>query len=290
MFDRNFFVLAPSFHGATILSKLLNAHPEVVSLGDTYPSRNFDQICGCGNYVSQCPFWIGVNDAISPNQYAKEGSLLPTYPKITGSKADPLMYNKLPSYLLNRLINNHELEIYSTDYRRFLKEVYAKHAYKKPRVFIDGVKSISRVHALKLSGVPVAGVIHITRSPCDFVKSSEKQGRSLVSSALAYRMYHKMASKIQGETPYIRISYEELSTSTDQTLEKLFRFIQLPFADIDKLKENFDDTWHFMGNSSLLKFDGTMKVSQYSVDKEMQRKITRISGKQLPSIEASFPK
>ena len=290
MFDRNFFVLAPSFHGATILSKLLNAHPEVVSLGDTYPSRNFDQICGCGNYVSKCPFWIAVNDAISPNQYAGEGLLLSRYPKITGSAADPLMYNELPSYLLNRLIKDHTLDTYSTDYRRFLKEVYTRHAYKKPRVFIDGVKSISRVHALKLSGVPVAGVIHITRSPYDFVKSSEKQGRSLVSSALAYRMYHKMASRIQGETPYIRISYEELSTSTDQTLEKLFRFIQLPFADIDRLKQNFDDTWHFMGNSSLLKFDGTMKASQYSVDKEMKRKITRISGKQLPSLEASFPK
>ena len=47
MFTKTFFVLSPSYHGATLLSKLLNAHPEVTALGDTYPSNQFDQICGC---------------------------------------------------------------------------------------------------------------------------------------------------------------------------------------------------------------------------------------------------
>jgi hypothetical protein len=48
MFDRVFFVLAPSYHGATLLAKLVNAHPGVTALGDTMPSNRVDHFCGCG--------------------------------------------------------------------------------------------------------------------------------------------------------------------------------------------------------------------------------------------------
>lgn len=60
MFETTYFVLSPSYHGATLLAKLLNAHPELTALGDTYPSNAFDQVCGCGEYVSACPFWQGI--------------------------------------------------------------------------------------------------------------------------------------------------------------------------------------------------------------------------------------
>ena len=284
MFDRNYFVVAPNFHGATILSRLLNAHSDIVSLGDTYPSRTFDQICGCGEYVSQCPFWLDVARSVSSERYPQEAALLPRYPSIFGFSGDSLMYNTLPEYLLTKLLKPAHLNLYSDDYQRFLQAVHRHHANTQPTVFVDGVKSISRVQALKLADVPVSGVIHITRSPYDFVKSSEKQGQSAHKAALGYRMYHKMASRIQGKIPYIRISYEELATSTNQTLEQLFTFMDVPIMKLDELRENFGETWHFMGNASLLKFDGTMRLSKYEIEEGTKKKIIRLSGKQPPFV------
>ena len=284
MFDRNFFVVAPNFHGATILSRLLNAHSDIVSLGDTYPSRIFDQICGCGKYVSQCPFWLDISSSISSERYSQEAALLPRYPPILGFGGDSLMYNELPAFLLKKLLKQEHLNLYSDDYQRFLQAVHRHHAYKQPHVFVDGVKSISRVQALKLAGVPISGVIHITRSPYDFVKSSEKQGQSAYKAAIGYRTYHRMASRMQGKIPYIRVSYEELATSTKQTLEQLFTFMDVPVTKLDELRENFGEAWHFMGNASLLKFDGTMRLSKYEIDESTKKKIIRLSGKQPPSV------
>src|SRR5680860_1773785 len=64
IFDKTFFVLSPSYHGATLLAKLINAHPEVTALGDTMPSNRFDQVCGCGTRVSACHFWQAIDGVI----------------------------------------------------------------------------------------------------------------------------------------------------------------------------------------------------------------------------------
>jgi hypothetical protein len=140
------------------------------------------------------------------------------------------------------------------------------------------------VHALKLSGVPIDGILHITRSPYDFVKSSEKQGKSLLKASIRYRMYHKEAERLRSQFPYIRVSYEELAESTDKTLERLFNFINVPVVGVDELKENFNDAWHFMGNASLLKFDGTMRLSTYNVEERIKNKIILLTGGQLSSV------
>lgn len=68
MFERRYFIVAQNFHGTTLLSKLLNDHPEVVSLGDTYPSNRIDHICGCGENVSRLhhtgAMWLAIERAL----------------------------------------------------------------------------------------------------------------------------------------------------------------------------------------------------------------------------------
>ena len=41
MFKRIYFTLCPSFHGATLLAKYLNAHPHIVCLGDIVIANSF---------------------------------------------------------------------------------------------------------------------------------------------------------------------------------------------------------------------------------------------------------
>ncbi len=86
MFEKTYFVLSPSYHGATLLSKLINAHPELTALGDTYPSNAFDQVCGCGVRVSVCPFWQAVKAEVGADRYPNTRVVLPQYPGDRGGR------------------------------------------------------------------------------------------------------------------------------------------------------------------------------------------------------------
>ena len=81
MFDKRFFLLAPSCHGATLLARAINAHPEVTSLG-AIPIRRMHShhIWGCGERVSQCRFWQAVKTETAAQRYAgRTRSMLPTH-------------------------------------------------------------------------------------------------------------------------------------------------------------------------------------------------------------------
>jgi hypothetical protein len=80
MFEQAYFVLSPSYHGATLLSKLINAHPELTALGVTYPSNGFDQVCGCGKKVSECPFWQAIKADVGAERYPGTRVMLPQFP------------------------------------------------------------------------------------------------------------------------------------------------------------------------------------------------------------------
>ena len=77
------FVLCPSFHGATLLAVLLNNHPDIVTLGDTNPTRAYDQICACERLVSECPFWQEVARECQTARFADGAKMLPTLPRIS---------------------------------------------------------------------------------------------------------------------------------------------------------------------------------------------------------------
>ncbi|HEY4942154.1 MAG TPA: hypothetical protein VII56_12070 [Rhizomicrobium sp.] len=266
-FDRRFFVLAPSFHGATLLAKLLNAHPKVVCLGDTYPSHAYDQVCGCGRLVSECPFWLNIGEKIGAARYADQPELLPSWPRLTGTALDGRLYSNLPIPLL-RLLRAKDAGVFLDDYDKFVAAVYAQHLGRDPKVFIDGVKSLARVKAFVASGGRVDGVLHVVRDAADYVKSATKNhGDSvggLARNAFSWRMYHSRSSALRRYVPYLRIGYDQLCDSTDETLDSIFRFLGVAPQSVAELRTNFAREWHFMGNSSMFHFDGKIRQSHHA--------------------------
>src|SRR5262245_36737394 len=66
------FVASLSHSGSTLLDLMLNAHPEVISVGELKQLGRFARLakkkrahrCTCGaKTVRHCPFWTGVNAA-----------------------------------------------------------------------------------------------------------------------------------------------------------------------------------------------------------------------------------
>jgi len=282
LFQRTFFVVAPNFHGSTLLARLLNAHPQIVALGDTYPSNDFDQVCGCGKAVSHCDFWVSIKAAVRAEQYSAEPAMLPMYPRLFG-KGDALLYNYAPRSLVQaRLKNQSSAREFTSTYETFVHAVHAQYKEVNPSVFVDGVKSLARIVALHSAGWPIAGVIHLVRDPMHFVRSTLKQrgdnAGMLLDAAFHWRLYHDRAARLGSFLPYFRLSYHELSANTNSALARLFDFINVGSMPLADLLERRVEPWHFMGNATLQHFDGTIQERVYEVGAVEQCLVRLIAG------------
>ena len=278
MFESRYFVLAPNFHGATILSMLLNFNRSIVSLGDTYPSNLFDQVCGCGKLVSKCSFWKEVKSRVDCKRYENCSKILPIYPEILNKRIDKYIYNILNTNCLRKLIDDKRMLTFSNDYLSFEKAVFDKKSDGQATVFVDGVKSISRVKALISAGVKCDGIIHLVRDPGDFAKSSMKQFngglKTLIQSSLIWRFYHNRVKSLSKEVPYLQISYEHLCEKTDCNLSKAFNFLNVQPVGLMQLLKLNNNKWCFMGNSSVFNFNGELKRSVHTLT-NLERTLVR---------------
>lgn len=283
MFERRFFLVAPSFHGATLLSGLMNAHPGVVGLGDTYPSNRFDQVCGCGEHVSRCGFWQAVAERVGADRYRDHPQLLPMYPRIVGGRPDRWLYNTLPPALLKQAISAGKRAGFADDFEAFAGAVHEFAGKPDARVFVDGVKSIARVQALIASGAAVDGVIHLLRDPGDFAKSAQKNRggsrRVFLKSALSWRLFHNRARRFRGRVPYLSLCYEGLAEHADESLQALFSFLGVAPRTLAELNEGrAARPWHFMGNASLFQFDGTVRRSRHDLSRAERAAVRLLAG------------
>ncbi|MFC1669975.1 hypothetical protein ACFL20_06235 [Spirochaetota bacterium] len=281
MFKKIYFVLCPPYHGATLIAKYLNAHPNVVSLGDAYPSNEYDQMCGCSSRVSKCSYWNSIKNNINAKKYEDEKSLLPLYNKITGTGLDNYLYHLIPGNF-RKLITKKSLKEFHDCYVRFLEAVYeveAKNRKMRPSIFVDGVKSISRVKALYDSGINISGIIHLFRNPYDYVKSSQKNNPNIYDTKLSIRIRsvryngtHRIIEKMGKNFPIYNLYYKDFVENNQLEFKNLLRFL-----DVEELPLQLNKEWHFMGNKSLLKFDGTLKVKKYEIDNDIYPIIYRWS-------------
>lgn len=277
MFLKCYFIVAPNFHGATILGKLLNDHPEVINLGDTYPSNRIDQVCGCGEQVSQCTFWQQVGSDIGVDRYRSHRHWLPNYPDILGGIVCCIARSPLPA-------RQDDLEVrqktFVADFMAFMRAFHTYGRRPDARVFVDGMKSISRVFALAACGVPIDGVIHLLRNPGDYIQSTMKQHgycrRAFVPRLVNYRFFHNRARRIGREFLCLSLTYEELVEKLEVVLDRLFRFLGVEPRPLSELvAEGQKRPWHFMGNASLFHFDGIIRPSLH-VQTWTERAVTMI--------------
>ena len=270
-YEKRFFVLCPSFHGATLLAKLLNAHPDISALGDTYPSNAFDQTCGCGAKVSACQFWQETRRRL-PDHYSPDSpAWLPFWPGQSKNIAQRLRFS---DYLFRRRLNPNnadkyfstlQLEHLRAGHEAFLEAVFEQ---MPARIYVDGVKSIARLSCLVASGTQIDGIIHIIRNPNDFLASAmrntgRKGALGAIEHALRWRNYHSKVGDISQHIPRHSMHYETLAKDTDTTLHDLFRFLGCPTHTVQSLQSGLQQEWHFMGNFSVTKFDGAISPSTH---------------------------
>jgi hypothetical protein len=93
-----------------------------------------------------------------------------------------------------------------------------------------------------------------------------------------YRLFHQLAKRVAGQVPYISVTYEGLAENPDETMGALFRFLRVPPKPVAELvSREWDQPWHFMGNASLFRFDGTIRRSRHELTAP-ERCLSRLLG------------
>lgn len=261
------FVLCPSFHGATLLSILLNSHPDITSLGDTVPTWN--EGCACGNRVPTCEFWSPVIDELKPHHGAG-GNIVDLLPRFTDSPRT----NQLVSMGLSTLgitlgswamrLGGKPLSRYMEDQEAFRSAILGRTG---KRILADGDKSLTRAllcRAMTDRATPFH-VIHLIRDPRGFLASDKRVPetfRGLEASARGWKRFHRAIRTLKNplfRVRYHAVRYEDLCMDTQGVMDGLFASIGLPSRDMSTLSEA--DRGHLIGNSMLLRFDGQIRLS-----------------------------
>lgn len=260
------FVLCPAFHGATLLSLLLNNHSQILAFGDTNPVRAYDQVCTCGEKISTCAFW---NSLIRENKMANnhgQSYIFPSLPEIVRNERLNKALNTFFALVANafsapwiwKLIGR-SAENFRQSYSDFLKACrdWVPHA-----IFIDGEKNLLKYIVVKSMGFPVAGVIHVLRDPRGYARSyaQDVAPRPYRWIGRDWRRQHRLIrifSRLFSGKKRISVKYETLATQPEETMRQIFDFLNLELEQVI-CKPRFPNKHHMVGNIMLSNFNGTI--------------------------------
>jgi len=258
------FVLCPRFHGATALGLLLNNHSKVSSLGDMFPSSEFDQSCGCGKNVSQCPFWQLLERKFAAMLNRGPGVLYPAWPRVLGRRSvNDALVNTTTLLALHttprvwRLLGGGP-ERFIGFYLDFVRTV---NEYNDTSVFVNGQKSLKAVLALKsiLGDRARVNIVHLVRDPRGFHCSEKKADPDIGvdDSARRWHSYHRRVTRLVrplANAGYLAVRYEDLCKQPEPTMTKVFDFLGVEYQDVSRPPS----LHHLVGHKSKGQFDGTL--------------------------------
>jgi hypothetical protein len=274
------FVVAESFHGATLLALLLNNHSKISALGDTNPSREFDQGCSCGESVRACGFWKTISDRTEAGRFAELGLLLPSLPSsrarhrvetvINRATRTPVMA-KLAGRTVGRAVdeaaratsrwerNGHG---YVGTWRTFYSTVAELHGTS---LVADGEKSVTKAALLarSLGHDRNISTIHLLRDPRGFVNSWRRHygAPSLAYRAKAWADFHGRAEALSSVSRYTTLRYEDLAADPEREIARLLDFLSVPPEPLIGSPSRMEKH-HLIGNIMLTTFEGSIELDE----------------------------
>jgi len=228
--------------GSTLLERILGQHPQIFAAGELKHiwERSFieNQLCSCGKPFNDCPVWQGIVESFLEKRNRLEPqSVIEAFKKT--SRIRHYIFGKNLKNCYSEFIN----DIYTDLYRSILENT-------KKEFVIDASKHPVFAHILAQNKKIVLYVIHLIRDVRGVAYSwTKKRERpeithrkeymprySVVRTALSWSIVNKIASdlKVYPTLKYIRIFYEELVSNPKETLEKIYKRLEvdLNFNDL----------------------------------------------------------
>jgi hypothetical protein len=255
------YVASSSASGTTLLSFLLNTHPDVFTVSHTvghyYPDEETFR-CSCGAALPDCPFFSRLAQAMRsrglPFKFNDFGT---DYRAVDNERLNRWLTASLPiihSSALERLRNGilwalpgvaSKLRRQHLANRVFVDEALA---FSGAKVFADTSQNPHRLRYLRRNPDFDISVIHLLRDPRGMAASYRRRhGYSAGVAAQNWLREQEIIVRVLREFDRkTTLHYEDLCEAPAREVERLYRFIGI---EPHPLPENFKETeHHILGN------------------------------------------
>lgn len=256
------FLLSSSYSGSTLLSLLVNTHPAIAGLGDTYPVQGFeyaDEVCTCKRPLKDCPFWDHLIHSVQETDgNIKEFKDLYSYPLSQLPKARSfvgyinfLFFKSLPSIFIKKLF-----PVFINMDKKFVDTILK---YDDSSIYFDGSKLLPRLEIIKKL-YPNTKIIHLLKDPRAYIFSCTnkyKKQKNYKIELSKWIMYNRIAANYGRQYPekYLRIYYHDLVRYPKASMAKIGDFLNVSSNGFKLTNIDFEQL-HLVGNSVRMNFEG----------------------------------
>ena len=257
------YILAASHSGSTLLTMLLNSHPDVATVGELAPGHieaSPAYPCSCGQRIRECPFWQWVAATARTRGLNFGIEDFGTGFQVPESRIATRLLQPLHRGPMLEFVRDAGLALSSPWPRRFREIAHANEIladaimeYYHARVFVDkGNVGLRLKYLLRIPSFEVK-VIHLIRDgravaltymdPAGFADAQDPNRRggggggnraserlSMSQAAYQWRRCNEEAEhalRRLDRSQWIEVRYEELCGSPDATLSRIFAFLGL---------------------------------------------------------------
>lgn len=262
------YLISTSYSGSTLLSILMNAHPQVASVGELANSigmmvkgGSIDRYyCSCGLEIKQCAFWKNVK------RYCFESGVeLDLHNFNTnldagfGEHLNRLLFGKAKRFESLESLRDSLLWMLP-GFRNMIKDtihlniVVAQAILRasEKEILFDASKDAKRGFYLAKDNICDFKLVHLVRDITGFINSCRKRkGDGYYEKASNnWIRVHQAALRMKADLPdkaYLLVKYERLCEHTEETIEEICRFIGIDAIDlVARAKKN---EHHIIGNT-----------------------------------------
>jgi len=287
------YILSASHSGSTLLTMLLNSHPEVATIGERltgYPGDLSWYLCSCGCKIRECHFWQGVASAMRKSGIDFHLENFGTEFCMPDSRIAAWLLGPLHHGPTLELLRDVGLKLFTHWPSIFPEIIFANEIlvdailkYYHARLFVDkGNRALRLKYLLRIPSFDLK-VIRLIRDgravaltyidPAEFADARVPAKRgggtgwkrkdeqlSMAQAAHQWRRCNEEAENILNrldKSQWIEVRYEELCKDTENTLDRLFKFFGL---NPDKRARDFRSVeHHVLGNG--MRLDRTSEIS-----------------------------
>lgn len=264
-----------SFSGATLLGFLLNAHPQITTIGEMnglISSENADTYrCSCGELIKTCPFWLDVTD-----EMVRRGQPFDViHFDLAFAWGGPAFWCRLRTGdFRNGTLNHWRDTIFDhlpperAKMTRLVKRnqafVESVLAVSNKSVLVDTSKDRLRVRGLRQFSTLDVRIIHLVRDVRGVAASWLRRGRNdLSAAARQWVKWHTWIEQNFAALPadkYLFLRYEDLVSKVPEMLQQIYTF-----CGVDNTIEIYDYRavdHHIIGNPMRLAQTSEIRIDE----------------------------
>jgi hypothetical protein len=261
------YLVATSYSGSTLLSILMNAHPEIASVGELANSiglslnkqKSAHYHCSCGAEIGECSYWKEIKELCLWKGVTLDLHDFKTELDVgLGRNMGKLFFGLPDRFTHFQSIRNSFLwtapvlgQILKSSISRNLLIARSVLDRNGKKIFFDVSKNATSAFYYARSKDIDFKLIHLVRDPRGLLNSAMKRQKDCDPGHVVkyWRRVHGSALSLRNvldKKSYMLVHYERLCNNTDKTLADICKFIGV--EPVDMVKAAVQKDCHIIGN------------------------------------------